>query len=98
MSFSADMITDAAAFLDEFGEAAVFNSATSITVIFDNPSQPILDAETGGIMMAGPQAICKTTDVPSAKGKTLKVNDITYNIIEVQDDGTGVTTLRLSKD
>ncbi|OHB71320.1 MAG: hypothetical protein A2W23_00310 [Planctomycetes bacterium RBG_16_43_13] len=98
MSFSTDAITDVAAFLDEFGEAAIFNSTSSVTVIFDNPSQPILDAETGGIMMVGPQAVCKTSDVPDAKGKTLKINDVTYNIIEARADGTGMTTLTLSKD
>src|SRR3989337_687073 len=98
MSLQGDMVDDMDSMLniDEFGVESVFNSADTIVVIFDNPTQPVLDAETGGIMMAGPQAVCKTSDVPDAKGKTLKVDDVTYNIIEAQDDGTGMTTLRLS--
>src|SRR3989337_88714 len=83
---------------DEFGVEATFDNTDVIVIIFDNPTQPVLDTETGGIMMAGPQAVCKTSDVPDAKGKTLKIGDVTYNIKEAQDDGTGITTMRLSRD
>ncbi len=90
--------SDVAAFLDEFGEAATFDGTKKITVIFDNPIEPILDIETGGVMIAGPQAMARTDDVPSSKGKTLSVGDISYKIIEAQDDRFGMTTLKLSKD
>ena len=83
---------------DEFGVEAIFDNTDVIVIIFDNPTQPVLDAETGGIMIPGPQAVCKTSDVPDAKGKTLKISDVTYKIKEAQDDGTGITTMRLSKD
>lgn len=100
MSLSSDITADLADFLDptEFGKSAVFNGTTTINVIFDNESTPILDVETGGIMIAGPQAIARTTDVPSAKGKTLLIDSTTYKIIEARPDGTGLTTLKLSKD
>ena len=92
------MVTEVTTFLNEFGEVAIFNSASSVIVIFDNESASVLDIVTGGIMIAGPQAMARESDVPNPKGKTLKVNDVTYNIIEARPDGTGMTTLTLSKD
>lgn len=100
MSLSDDMVDDLNGLLntDEFAVEAIFNSVDTINVIFDNSSVPVLDVDTGGIIMAGPQATCKSSDVPDAKGKTLKIDTVIYYIKEAQDDGTGVTILRLSRD
>lgn len=100
MSLSDDMITDLPDMFntDEFAVVARFNSNTDIKVIFDAPYDAILATESGGIITADTQALARTSDVPSAKGKSLKIGDTTYTIIEVRDDGTGVTALRLSKD
>ncbi|MCC7202445.1 MAG: hypothetical protein IT393_07290 [Nitrospirae bacterium] len=98
MTFGEQAKYDVAAFLDQFGEAAIFNGTESITVIFDCPSEPVLDMETGGIMIAGPKALVRTNDVTNAKGKTLKIDGVTYKIIEARPDGAGMTTLQLSRD
>ena len=100
MGLSDDMANDLIDMInvDEFGVSAIFDSSISVIVIFDNPSTTVIDSDTGGIMMAGPQAICKSGDITNAKGKTLQIGGITYKILEAKDDGTGLTMLRLSKD
>ena len=96
--------SDRAAFLSTFGEAATFNSV-AITVVFDedytelSPSDFKADAATPG-------CLCLTTDLPNVgnDGTTGKVTEITitssgttYNIVSVQDDGTGMTLLMLAR-
>ena len=100
MGLSDDMINDLPDMLntDEFAVTARFNGTTDINVIFDAPYDAFLATESGGILTSDTQALARTSDVPSAKGKTLKIGTITYTIIEVRDDGTGMTALRLSKD
>lgn len=103
MSLSEDTTNDLDIFLnsDEFAIEAVFITATSLStikVIFDNETEPIINIDTGGVTIGKPQAIAKTEDVIDAKGKTLVVNNVTYNIIESKNNGTGLTTLILSKD
>lgn len=100
MSLSDDMTDDLPIFLntDEFGVTARFDGTTDINVIFDAPYDAFLATESGGIITTNTQATARTTDVPSAKGKTLKIGGVIYTIIEARDDGTGMTVLRLSKD
>lgn len=100
MSLSDDMAADIPEFFnpDEFGVTAIFNMTDDINVIFDSPYDAYLATESGGIITADTQALARTTDVPNAKGKTLRIGTVTYKIIESRDDGTGITALRLSKD
>lgn len=85
----------------DFAVTAVYNpgggSPTSISVIYDNE---YLSSVLGGIEVENknPMILCKTSDVANAKhGETIVVNGITYKIIEVQPDGTGLTSLILSQ-
>ena len=72
--------------------------AVDISVIFDNDFRAVNMAD-GVIESAGPQAVCKSSDVASAvHGDTLAISGTTYNIIGIEPDGTGMTTLILSKD
>ena len=90
-----DTTIDSDVFLADFGVTALYNGTTSITVIFDNAYEAV---EMNGVIMEarGPQAQCKTTDVPNAAhGDTLLINTVTYTVHEVQPDGTGFTTLML---
>lgn len=72
--------------------------ASAIKAIFDNSFDAV--NLTGGVVeSASPQATVKTTDVPNAKhGDTLNINSITYKIIGIHPDATGITLLILSKD
>lgn len=74
--------------------------AASIKVIFDNEYQAIEMLGAGvGVESTSPAAICKTTNISSAKhGDTLAVGGKTYYISGVQPDGTGITRLLLSED
>lgn len=86
-------------FLDhkKFGRPALFNEVTPIFVIFDDASK-IYDPASGTMITSGPQAIARTSDVPEAFGKNLKVNGVVYKIIDPQEDGTGMTVLKLTKE
>ena len=81
----------------ELTTAATFKTAT-INVIFDNEfsaARTIGDIE---IEAAGPQALCKTSDVSAAvHNDTLVIGGVTYYIKGIEPDGLGVTTLILSK-
>lgn len=88
--------------LNDFAVDAAFShaggAASNIKIIFDNDFKAI-NLITGEVELAGPQAICKTSDVSTAiHGDTLVINSITYYIIGIQPDGTGITILILSRD
>lgn len=102
MSFQSDMNADLDVFLADFGVTARYvsagNSGTDITVLFDNAYTP---ANIGRVEVEtlGPAATCKTSDVAGAlHGDTLIISDISYNIIGIHPDGSGMTILLLSKD
>ena len=72
-------------------------SASTINVILDN-QVPVVNPYTGEVLGEEIQAVCKASDVPSAKHKdTLVVNSITYTVIEARPDGNGVTVLVLGR-
>lgn len=72
--------------------------ASTIKVIFDNDFKAV-NIDTGMVESAGPMATCKTSDVlTAAHGDTLTINSVVYKIIGIEPDGTGMTTLILSKD
>ena len=66
----------------------------------------IFDAEYSVTVVGGveqqnkaPQALCRSSDISGVNNScTLRISRTTYNVIDVQDDGTGFTTLILSKD
>ena len=49
-----------------------------------------------GVGSNDPRFICRTSDVSSAaNGDAIVVNSVTYTVRNVEDDGTGITTLVL---
>jgi hypothetical protein len=85
----------------EFAETAtltVNGSSSTVLVVFDNPYSA---TEVGDIAYQNrsTSALVKTADSGSVEaGDTLTVGSTVYNIMEVQDDGTGITRLTLSTD
>ena len=87
---------------DDFGTDATYTpsggSAVTIRVIFDDVFHAVSPQE-GEVEVSGPQALARTADVPSAgHSDTLAVHGVTYKVIGVQPDGSGLTLLTLSKD
>lgn len=73
---------------------AVLNSITTITVDFGNAFRVV-----AGVESFGPQALCASADVTDAvHGSTLEIGGVTYFVIGIQPDGTGMTLLILSKE
>lgn len=81
----------------DFGIDATFASQT-IKVIFDNDSRAV-NLDTMSVESSGPQAVVKDISIPGAvHGSTLIIGGVTYYIRGIHPDGTGLTTLILSKD
>lgn len=91
--------TDRAAFVDtgDFGVSALYNGSDTISVVFDNEFLGALEGEANvAVEATEPRAIARTADVPSAaQGDTLVIGGVTYNVVGVEADGTGMTTLVL---
>lgn len=97
MPFDESMDLDAMFSADDFASNAIWNGKT-IQIIFDNEYVAQLTGEVP-VASASPRATCRTADVEDAvQGDRLKVGTVTYNVIGVEPDGTGVTVLVLSKD
>ena len=101
MTLAADLTGDLDVFFNsnEFAvEASLKGAAIPIKVIFDDEYREIA-LSAGSVEGSVPQCLAKSSDVEDAvHGDTLKVGETTYKIIEVQPNGTGITTLMLSKD
>jgi len=75
---------------DDFGVDAVFDADSDVKVIFDREYVDVLD-----IASRYPVALGKESDFSAALGKTLEVDSVTYTIVNVEPDGTGMIMLRL---
>ena len=85
---------------DDFGSAATYTpsggSASTINGIFDKDYALAAIADGVGVGTNDPRFICRTSDVSSAaNGDAIVVNSVTYTVRNVEDDGTGITTLEL---
>ncbi len=70
-----------------------------IPVIFDSEDSVAEGVGEPGMGVPSPQALCRTSDVENAsRGDTLVISGTTYYVQEVRPDGTGITTLILSRD
>lgn len=91
---------DFAPFLDTvngFAVTATYKGSTPVTGIFDNGYLEVPGIEVGN-ESAGPSFLCKTADVSAAvHGDALVVNTVSYQVIGVHPDGTGLTLLKLEK-
>lgn len=80
-----------------FAVPALYNGAQQIDVIFDNAWLQDTPGQSG-IGTAQPMALVEQTKVPAAaRGDTLVINGITFKVVEVHPDGTGLVMLLLNK-
>ncbi len=94
LDMSADLLT---AVKGDFAESITYTpnggAAVSFSAIFDQQY-----AEIEGVDSAAPAVHCLSSDVSNAKqGDTVVVQSVTYSVISVQPDGTGVVVLILSR-
>jgi len=63
-----------------------------ISVIVDTPPE-LVDGETAGVRTSRREALCKTSDLAgTAVGHTMIIDESEYEIVDMQPDGTGLTT------
>ena len=99
MTLKTDILNDLPTFLDtdDFAVSITYNSK-SIAGIFDDEYKGV-NPLTGEIEATAPQVIVKISDVSGiVHGSVLLINSTTYYVISIRPDGTGLTTLILSKD
>jgi len=78
---------------NEFATSALYNGATTIRGLLGKSYIAINEVES-----AAPSFTCAANDIPNAKqGDTLVINAITYVVVTVKPDGTGVITLILEE-
>lgn len=79
----------------DFGTSATWSVGSATVVgIFDSEYA----RELGMIDATDPQFVCRESDMSSAaQGQTLTINAVSYTIVGVEPDGTGLLTLRLRK-
>lgn len=85
---------------DDFGVSATFTprgggAASTVKGIFDKEFIAVGDGGPVDIAATDPVFQCKTTDIPNARGGTLVIDGVTYNIVVAKPDGTGVSMLVL---
>lgn len=85
---------------DEFGVDVIVDPDSSRRVIkgvFDNEFL-ILDQELNAVATTDPNVMVATEDVSDlSQWSLLEIKGVTYTIKEIQPDGTGMSTLMLSK-
>ncbi|HEY0545315.1 MAG TPA: head-tail joining protein [Pyrinomonadaceae bacterium] len=85
---------------DGFAIEAVFNlspTPRTASVIFNTPSQAV-DIYDAQVEADAPNLLAKTSDLSGVKrGTTVTVNSVAYKVERIADDGTGVSTVYLSK-
>lgn len=95
---------NAAFFSGAFEEPAVYTPAggegATIPVVFRSDYEAAQAPGTdGSVESAAPVATCRESDVPAAAhGSTLSVRGVTYTVVEIHPDGTGLVDLILSRD
>jgi hypothetical protein len=82
-------------FFDDFAETATLANGSKVFGIFDAAYQQQLN---GMLSSSSPQFQSITTSLMTAvEGTAITIAGITYTIVEVQPDGTGLTTLILRR-
>jgi len=89
---------------NDFAENATFfqtsgsGTGSTIPVIFDSS---YTESNVGGVLYqnSDPRVQVRTSDVPSVKvGSLIVLRSTTYYVRTSDDDGTGISTLHLSKE
>lgn len=93
-------------FLDEgdFAVTATYTSvgggaATSVKGIFDANTQAIEVGNEVAIASTAPQFLCRSADLTNGgrQQDTFVIDGTTYKAVDIQPDGTGMTTVRLQR-
>lgn len=82
---------------DDFAEIVTYDGTQQIPAIFD---AAFFEDVAGrlGVESSKPACLVRSADVPTAAhGKTIKRGAVTYHVVGVQPDGTGLTLLVLEK-
>lgn len=90
-------------FFSDFAVTATYTPAAGadkmVKVIFDAVYESVSMYDGVAVSSASPAAHCKSADVVGVKANdALAIDGSTYRIAEIQPDGTGMTTLILSRD
>jgi len=106
MSLQDDILDDIGdVYLDTSGGFAVSAtlkragySSTTISVIFDEPTQ-VENAATGEIEMTIPSAQAATSDITgTTHGDVLEIDGTEYEVLAILPDGLGMSRLELSRN
>ena len=93
-----DVTADIAEMLADFGVTVTTSGASTFTGIFvdEYEAQTLYDMD---IDSSSPLLTCRTADVSNlSRTNTLTIGGVSYKVISVQPDNTGVTVVALSKD
>jgi len=96
-AFADQLLTDLDVFLNagEFAVTADLGEGALprlISVIVD-ALPDLVEGETAGVRTTRREALCKTADLAgTAVGHTMIIGETEYEIIDLQPDGTGLTT------
>lgn len=74
-----------------FAQACVFSTGLTASCIFDNSYVDQLGAAGTSPQLVGSTAALATI----VRGHTVVVAGVTYTVVNVEPDGTGITTLQL---
>ena len=82
-------------FFEDFAETATLANGSKVLGIFDNVSRQQLGGMLNG---SSPEFQGMTASLAAAtEGTAITISGITYTIVEVQPDGTGLSTLILRR-
>jgi len=85
-------VEDLTPFFSEFGETCTVDGV-QITAIVDSPYTQALDVATSAWSLT-----CRAADVTTVVfNDTATVRSVSYRVVGIEPDGTGVTVLRLEK-
>jgi hypothetical protein len=100
MALTDDLVDDLPGFLDteEFAVEVTLTGGVKIRGIFDDEHR-LISEQDGQVSTTAPQVMCRASDVASvALGAAATISSVAYKVIEKQPDGSGLTTLILSRD
>jgi len=80
-----------------FAQEVVLNGSLVIKAVF-NERVPVVNDYTGETESVLSTLVAKTTDIEEVRPHdTVTVGPVTYEVLEIRPDGTGLTTLTLNK-
>ena len=84
------MINTTYGYVKDFGITATLNGS-SVTGIFDNGTTSAFN----GLVLGTNPTFMLATSAGHARGQSLVVSGVTYTVVAVEPDGTGMTILQL---